>query len=142
MDVLSTVLFAKPSFNVEDVIAILEPTYTPIEDLGNPLVLEKQQSFFEDIAPVVLREKAVEDTNFCGKFVEFSTGSCYLPDRVARPEFRIKIEFDIFQTTDHLMNAHTCVNVLRVPGYPYTKDEFARKLEYAMNEVSAAFTDT
>lgn len=137
-------LFGKTTFDVEDVIAALQPLYVDIDRCeGDPenetriatqkRVLRKSgMNKVEGALVNVIRSLGKNDQEFLGTFVLYVTGYDYLP--VAVP---IIVEFNHSEmpSNDGLPVAHTCVHVLKLPGQAYDAKEniIKEKLTMSLN---------
>jgi len=106
-----------------------------------------QKAFFENILLEILEEKendklGDEKEQFLSLFVNFCTGFNYLPDLKAHPNFKIVVEFNLYESAqrDAYPVAHTCANTLKLPGLIYSsKEVFTDKLCEAIVQCSNRF---
>ena len=87
-EVMDKLVFSHASISLKDVLTILEPKYTKEKELNE--VIDMQTYFFEKSLPDILRkgeekERRKGENNFLLSFVQFCTGSCYLPDPAGHP---------------------------------------------------------
>jgi len=130
--VVSKLLFADPVYDVEKVIsrlAIDERTY--FYDFGDELV-ETQKLCFRETLPKALRILNTKDKEeFLVGFIFYVTGSAYLPNLDMNPNFKFLIEFSPLLGNDDLLEAATCVNLLRLSALAYDNnvEELSKILE-------------
>lgn len=125
-------LFGKSTFDVEDVIAALQPDYADSSTLTDNAETRKRietqkkvlrknaMSKAEGVFVDVIRSEAEKDKDFLATFVLFVLGYDYLPVGVP-----IIVEFNHYElkTNDGFPMAHTCVHVLKLPGLAYNADK-------------------
>jgi len=147
LEALQKILFGKSTMTLEDVLAVLEPEYCKCEgewegtDDDLSVQQKGQEQFFEGELKRYLTEEACKNSDFLEDFVQFCTGSNYLP--FASPgekAFKIIVEFNFTapQPGCHPL-AHTCVNTIRLPGtlmYFDDYDLFHDKMEEALAQCS------
>ena len=119
-------------FNAEDVIALLVPDYadwrakiidSETEDRfkiqKNALRINEQKKA-EGAFVNVLRSMGADNQEFLATFVLFVTGYDYLPVSIT-----ITVEFNHSESPKNelLPESHTCVHVLKLPGWAYNADE-------------------
>ena len=91
IEAVDKLVFSSPNISAEDVINILSPNICRFVQEGDSLkpveeaLIAAQEDFFENIIPDVLRKKADSDSSYISRFVQFCTGSTYLPDRLGNP---------------------------------------------------------
>jgi len=148
LEALQKIVFGKSTMTVEEVLAVLEPNYCRCEGgwegTDKQLADEqrKQEKFFEGDFKKYLREEASKNSDFLEEFVQFCTGSNYLPfasPGVDKP-FKITVEFNFTQPEPgcHPM-AHTCVDTIRLPGtgiYFGSFDKLCKKMKEALAQCS------
>jgi len=139
-EVMDKLVFSHASISLKDVLTILEPKYTKEKELNG--VKDMQTYFFEKSLPDILRkgeekERRKGENNFLLSFVQFCTGSCYLPDPAGHPDFKINVEFSMSIDHNALPTAHTCSNDLVLPALLYNSDldKFAAKLDDSLKTV-------
>lgn len=140
---LDELLFGRTTFDVEDLIAALQPVYAdenkqPCSPMTKARVeIQKQvlrkndmRSKAEGAFVNVLRTLSRKNKEFLTSFVLYVTGYEYLP--VAQT---IKIEFNYDQvpSNDALPVAHTCVHTLKLPGLAYDANEDLIKEKLCMS---------
>jgi hypothetical protein len=91
---------------------------------------DEVSGFFKEI----MCELEKEQENIAGDFLEFTTGSRYLPQRPTECNFKIVIEFHEKMDCDALPEAQTCVKVVKFPAAAYygVKEIFQEKLLHAL----------
>jgi len=125
LEAVQKIIFGKSTMTVEEVLAVLEPDYCKCEgdwegdDERKAEERREQEKFFEGDFKRYLREEASKNSDFLEEFVQFCTGSNYLPFVSPGDDkpFKITVEFNFTQPEPgcHPM-AHTCVNTIRLPG--------------------------
>ena len=130
---LDEMFFGRASFDVEDVIAALQPVYVGEDEHRLPdhppnkdrLAIQKQalrkkgRSNKPNGAFVnVLRTLSRHDKDLLTSFVLYITGYDYLPATLM-----INIEFNSNQVPNALPVAHTCDCTLKLPGLAYNAKE-------------------
>ena len=76
-----------------------------------------------------------DDPTFIANFVEYCTGSPFVPDIDLNPDFHIRLEFNAFEMEqDFLPVVHTSDNCIQIPAQAYDADieVFQHKLATAM----------
>mmetsp|Transcript_38179 Transcript_38179/g.80336 ORF Transcript_38179/g.80336 Transcript_38179/m.80336 type:complete len:882 (-) Transcript_38179:220-2865(-) len=147
LEALQSILFGKSKMTVEEVLAVLEPDYCQSEgkwegtDEQIEEEKEKQKEFFEGDFKRYIREEAGKSPDFLEDFVEFCTGSTYIPfSSPGEKAFKIIVEFNFTSPEPgQLPMSHTCVNTIRFPGmgiYFGDYNLFGEKMELALAQCS------
>jgi len=140
MEAIHHIYFAKPDISVEDLWGVLKPKYGE----GEPDVAwgmsekdkerhkKEQEIFFNGGFKKYLEESAKEDQSFLDKFLEFATGSNFLPyDK----EFKINIEFNFSLDPVGYPNSHACTFDVVMPGVDSFFSDYKSFKEDKMNFV-------
>ncbi len=93
------------------------------------------QNLFEVRMAELLRQKMKDEPSFMSNFVEFCTGSPFIPDIDLNPDFHVRLEFNGSEMEeDFLPVVHTCDNCIKIPAQAYNADIklFEEKLATAM----------
>jgi hypothetical protein len=148
------ILFAKEGISAEDVIAALFPKYD--ESLG-PDFMAKQKEIIrmvknadgneiaEGLLPDILRDRACPDCptlDLPRRFVYFTTGYMFLPQRDRNRDFKITVEFNDVESGsgDSLPVAHTCHNTIKFPGLAYdgNRETLEQNIDQSLAETEGA----
>lgn len=142
---LDEIFFGRSTFDVEDVIAALQPVYAGQDErrlsdgpLPNDRVAIQKRALRKTRRSSkpkgafvnVLRSLSNNDEEFLTSFVHCVTGYDYLPVTLT-----INIEFNFNQKPNALPEAHTCEHTLKLPGLAYdaNEDVIKEKLCMALN---------
>ena len=101
----------------------------------NSIIYKEIQKQFETRFTELVQQKMKDDPTFIANFVEFCTGSPFLPDIDLNPDFHIRLEFNASEMEqDFLPVVHTCDNCIKIPARAYYADieVFQHKLATAM----------
>ena len=104
--------------------------------------LEETHAKFKQAFCDIFLKKADEHSDFLNEFVHLCTGQAYLPDAKARPNFKIKIEFNDTQCDPkHCPSIHTCDNLIKIPATCCDLDMtiFLEKLKTTMDLAQGGF---
>eukprot|EP00579_Thalassiosira_antarctica_P028636 CAMPEP_0202002644 /NCGR_PEP_ID=MMETSP0905-20130828/8440_1 /ASSEMBLY_ACC=CAM_ASM_000554 /TAXON_ID=420261 /ORGANISM="Thalassiosira antarctica, Strain CCMP982" /LENGTH=270 /DNA_ID=CAMNT_0048559605 /DNA_START=15 /DNA_END=827 /DNA_ORIENTATION=+ len=124
LEALQMILFGKSIEDVEEVLAVLTPHYCKSkeswEGTADELIAQRneQEQFFEGDFKRFLREEASKNIEVLEDFVQFCTGSNYIPFRPPDEKaFEIIVEFSSPKPApgEHPF-AHTCDQTIRLPG--------------------------
>ena len=135
--VLNDLLFARTSFSVEDVQALLEIVYE--EEMEEKIIemgLVTTHVKFLDQLKEALGELSAENESALSDFVYFMTGMEHLPNTRAHPDFRLKVGFT-YADNDALPTGHTCETLIDFPIMVYDndfmviKDKISKVIEHA-----------
>jgi len=135
--------FKQSGVKAEDVIAVLSVMYHaeqhPAEWISNQVkILEIISDGLTGFLPELLRDLEEKDPDFPSKFVEYATGSPYLPHLESNPDFKITIEFNSedqdIKDPNSLPVAHSCINLVKFPATAYegSKETLKEKLIYSL----------
>jgi len=136
IEAIERLIFSKAEITPEDVIKILDPIYS---NHTIPTVKDGQMKFFDSTLKGIIQERGSrkeDGQEFLHDFIEFITGSKFLPSIQGNPGFRINIAFNCTETnTDNLPTAHTCINTMTIPGGFYNGDAnvFQERLDKAFS---------
>jgi hypothetical protein len=121
--VVSRLFFSNPNYDVDDIVKVMKPEYLSSDSSAymNGL-LDHQKKCFEDILPKVLKKMAKERPNFLIDFVNYVTGTSYLPHIEANPNFKIIVAFSSVLQPTSLPTANTCENQFNLPVDSYMND--------------------
>jgi HECT-domain (ubiquitin-transferase) len=103
------------------------------------------QKLFEVEMEQLFKEKLEVDPTFIINFLSLCTGSEFIPDPEAHPEYAIMVEFNASETQDQYVPIiHTCVNLIKLPATAYDGDMkvFEEKLRIAMKLAGGTFDMT
>jgi hypothetical protein len=107
MPYIKEMLFAYQSVKPEDLIARFTIIYDLTSDIDAQMkiITEDEDKNKTGHLPDLLRGK---DPSFCSDFLEYVTGSAFIPYNNA--EYEIKVEFNSIESKsfDSLPQAHTC----------------------------------
>lgn len=93
------------------------------DDKEKSLPYREIQELFETRFTEFVRQKMEDDQSFICTFVEFCTGSPFLPDIDLNPDFHIQLEYNGSELEqDFLPVVHTCDNCIKVPAQAYNAD--------------------
>jgi hypothetical protein len=112
-----------------------------ISECERDIQLETQH-LFERGMERLFAEKLEADPMFIVNFLNLCTGSEFIPDIDAHPEYKIVVEFNSSETqAHHLPVVHTCVNLLKIPAMAYDGDMeiFEEKLKITMKHAGGIF---
>lgn len=140
--VLTKLAFSKPGITPDDLINVLEPTYSD----GSKEIKITQEKCFNETLPNVLRNA---DELFLVSFVSFATGMGYLPyTGVNNSDSNIKVEFQdaLVLDDDGVVDwprAHTCENtiVFESNGYDCNEETLKKKLDESFKYAEAGGFD-
>lgn len=96
---------------------------------------KETQELFEVRMTELIQDKMRDDPSFITNFVEFCTGSPFIPDIDLNPDFHLRLEFNGSEMEeDFLPVVHTCDNCIKIPAQAYEADieVFQAKLATAM----------
>jgi hypothetical protein len=140
LEAVNIMFFSPPhGATVNELISVLECTdYSTKRRLAETQkkifyrdsVNENESGFLKEI----LYELEKKQKSIAGDFLEFATGSRYLPQRPTECKFKIVIEFHDEMESNALPMAHTCVKVVKFPSSAYDgkKDILHEKLVHAL----------
>ena len=87
------------------------------------IIYKEVQKQFETRFTEFVRQKMKDDPTFMANFVEFCTGSPFLPDIDLNPDFHIRLEYNWSEMEqDFLPVVHTCDNCIKIPAQAYRAD--------------------
>ncbi len=146
-DAMEKLLFSRPSLTADDVIGYLVPQYdqgaseADANSVDRLECVQRQKEFYSNIFVPFLRAKGESDPSFLSKFVECCTGLNYLPFDDGKESHSIFVEFNYVESLPgELPMFHTCVNVVKLPGYLYGgPDEFAELMERSIDASFGTF---
>jgi hypothetical protein len=142
LEAIDIMFFSPPhGATVNELLSVIEvPDYSELELVATvqrkifyrDSVTGDESGFLKDMLPEM--EKEEEHINIAGDFLEFATGSRYLPQRPTECNFKIVIEFHNTMSYKALPEAHTCVKVVKFPSSAYDgdKETFREKLLLAL----------
>jgi hypothetical protein len=142
LEAVNKILFSKNKLTIEDFLdengshrILVSVVEGHEKDIYDRLVPENIDLLMSGIGKF-LRKKSLSDNNFLGTFLSYCTGQSFIPD-LGCPEssFKVTVEFNFSEMDkDSWPVAHTCDNVLKLPGTAYdgNAETFASKLEKAM----------
>jgi len=141
IEAIEKLIFSKAKIEPEDLINILHPIYSGRYDYWEPMdsTGKGQRNFFENTLKGIIKERGSRKEGgqeFLHDFIEFITGSKFLPCIEGNSGFRINVEFNFAETNpDYLPIAHTCANTMKIPGNFYNGDAdiFQEKLDKAFS---------
>ena len=115
---MNKIFFGNQTYEADDVIKVLRATYSEDrsiypDDASYEYSKQTQKHCFDVMLPKILRKYAQE--NFLEKFIDFCTGSSYLPHWEANQDFKIWVAFDPNLGATHLPKSKTCANQLILP---------------------------
>jgi HECT-domain (ubiquitin-transferase) len=115
MEYINTMLFATQQVTAEEVIEVLSVSYDSNGILDSQMQILRKDDLgnWMGCFPDLLRRA---EAAFVSDFVEFVTGSAFVP--YMKKDYKITIEFNQaeLESSDYLVVAHTCPNVLKIPG--------------------------
>jgi hypothetical protein len=94
-----------------------------LHDKRTSIPYKALQNQFESRFTEFIRQKMQEDPTFISNFVEFCTGSPFLPDIDLNPDFHVRLEYNGSEMEqDFLPVVHTCDNCIKIPAQAYYAD--------------------
>lgn len=131
-------------FNPDGTFRFIEPA----QDLERPeessVHAEKQARFFEGLLEL-FRTKFESDPSYISNFVNFCTGSSYIPDldlhNTENNKWAIRLEYNCSLTDERLPSVFTCENTMLLPATAYDGniETFEKKLKISMNHTMFKF---
>jgi hypothetical protein len=149
LEAVNKILFSKNKLTIEDFLdekgrhLILMPELAGLEDEIDYSLVSTHHNLMKGIGEL-LRTKSQSDDTFLGNFLSYCTGRSFIPD-LGCPESSLKVtvEFNFSEMHDDALPvAHTCDNVLKLPGTAYGGiiETFESKLDMAMASSKGAFS--
>jgi len=140
-DAMERILFSRQSLTAEEVIGCLVPQFdqggseADADSVDRLECVQRQKDFYSNIFVPFLRTKGESDPSFLSKFVECCTGLNYLPYDDENQSHTISVEFNYEESLPgYLPMFHTCVNLIKLPGYLYgSPEEFAVIMEKSID---------
>ena len=110
------------------------------------IMFKETHELFEERLAALFRVRAEKDSGFLTKFVWLCTGSRFIPNIDAHPDYKITIEYnhtDKEMDTGSLPVMHTCAKLMKIPMYAYNADieEFEMKVNQTAEYVEKFWFD-
>jgi hypothetical protein len=137
LEAINQTFFSKPTFSVQDIIALVKPCYE--NEILDEVSRDNHELFMKQTLPQALEalekieKESKKDSSFLADFLFFATGTRCVPYCNGMPNFNLSILFARIKD-DSLPATHTCENLIHIPWgvYDNNAEIFMTKLQTAV----------